>query len=84
MIPPPLAFVIGGTSENLSLTGPFFSAERSYSIKVSAPPRRSLCFPHFTDKPVDLSLPAGPGGGVVEQGSLAHFPPKFAIKKDMF
>ena len=75
MIPPPLAFVIAGTGENLSLTGPFFSAERSYSIKVSAPPRRSLCFPHFRDEPLDLSLPAGPGGGgAVEQGSLAHSP----------
>ena len=68
----PLAFVIGGTGENLSLIGQFFSVGRDYSIEglcftpTHGAPRRSLCFPHFRVQPLDLSLPTGPRGGAVE------------------
>lgn len=74
MIPLPMAFVIGGTGESLSLIGPFFSAGRSYSIKVSAP-TRSL-FPSTSgDQTFGSGSTHEPGGEEafgVESNSFPH------------
>ena len=73
LTPPPLAFVIGGTGESLSLTGLFFSAGRSYSIKVSAP-TRSL-FPAFQRPAFRSVSPHRPRRWGSGAGVPSSFPP---------
>lgn len=79
MTPLPLAFVIGGTGESLSLIGPF--SLLGGAIVLRSLLQQEACFPHFRDQPLDLS-PRDPGGGAVEWGSLAHS--QITIKKICF
>lgn len=84
LTPPPLAFVIGGTGENPSLTGPFFSAGQSYSSKGLCSSKKKPVFPSFHRQPLDPSLPRAQEAGQWSRGPKLIPPTSLPLRKTCF